>query len=490
MTSVTHAKMYLRLSDFRADSIDSFDARADNLRALGKRLGWTLVEPPIIENDMSGKRKSASAFKRKTITLPDGTTALRTIRPGFRGIIADLMSGAIDGVLCEDLDRLLRDARDGEDLLDAVQITKANVRSLSGSLALTDGGTNSERTMARVMTAFAAASSADTSRRLQDERVRRAADGRWAGGRRPYGFAVDGSTPIAEEVAVLLDCSRRVVQGATISGLAAELREKGVPATDGGEWTSQQLRKILKRPRNAGILVHLKKEAGPAPWPAVVPVEVFRAVVTILNDPSRKTTPGPAPKHLGTGIYLCGHEDCSAPMVTSGRNGRSTAYRCSASAHLVRVKDAVDDYVLRSVAARLDLPNAASIFVAAPVDIDAVALRAEAAAIQENLKGLAADRALGYIDRDSMIKATQVGRDQIRAIHDKLNSAVVDSPIGALMTAEDKLKALIEMPLQERRTVVSTVVQVTILPLTHSKKAFDPEAVDIEFDKTKWRLTT
>ena len=69
---------------------------------------------------------------------------MRVYRPGFRSIIDDLDAGRANALLAEDLDRVLRDPRDAEDLIDCVQSTGANVDSLSGSLRLTNGGTDAE----------------------------------------------------------------------------------------------------------------------------------------------------------------------------------------------------------------------------------------------------------------------------------------------------------------------------------------------------------
>ena len=75
--------LYLRLSDFRADDADSFPAREAALRARAADYGWTVHEPPIIENDVAedGSRKPASAYKRQRVTGPDGKPMMRYGRP-------------------------------------------------------------------------------------------------------------------------------------------------------------------------------------------------------------------------------------------------------------------------------------------------------------------------------------------------------------------------------------------------------------------------
>ena len=61
----------------------------------------------------------ASAFKRRKIKTPSGRVELRVVRPGYREVLDDITTGRVNGLLAEDLDRIVRDPRDLEDLLDA-----------------------------------------------------------------------------------------------------------------------------------------------------------------------------------------------------------------------------------------------------------------------------------------------------------------------------------------------------------------------------------
>src|SRR5579871_4523585 len=122
-TDQTTADLYLRLSDPAEEALDGREAR---LRAEAARLGWT-VHRVVVENDTdpAGRPLPASAYKRKRFVTPAGTT-LRTVRPRFASMLADLESGAANAILAEDLDRTMRQPRDGEDLLDAVELSGAS----------------------------------------------------------------------------------------------------------------------------------------------------------------------------------------------------------------------------------------------------------------------------------------------------------------------------------------------------------------------------
>ncbi|MFG2395639.1 recombinase family protein [Streptomyces lydicus] len=54
------------------------------------------------------------------------------MRPEFRQLLADLANGVIDGVVFYDLDRLVRQPRDLEDLIDIVEYVKPPVTGATG----------------------------------------------------------------------------------------------------------------------------------------------------------------------------------------------------------------------------------------------------------------------------------------------------------------------------------------------------------------------
>ncbi|KOX13354.1 hypothetical protein ADK67_44165 [Saccharothrix sp. NRRL B-16348] len=483
------ADLYLRLSDLRAEDLSeegigkSFESREQKLRERAALLGWG-VHRVVIENDVvskNGRQRSASAFKRQKITLPDGTTALRVVRPGFRSILDDLATGRAQAILAEDLDRTMRDPRDLEDFIDVAEAHKINARSLSGSLTFTDGGTDGEITMARVMVTMGNKSSRDTSRRVAAARERKAVAGEFGGGTRPYGFEPDGITPRPDEYAVIKNCSRRLLQGVSLRSMALELRGAEALTVTGAPWTAETLRDVLLRPRNAALSVYRGEVIGKAPYPAAVPEDVFRAVQRKLTDPNRNTSPGAAPKYVGTGVYLCGRcDDGTSVDVTLGQRPQPR-YRCRKSAHLARAQKPVDDFVLGAVAARLSLPDAVGLFAKPKSKIDVAALRFEADAIRENLTGLAEDRAMGLIDRAQMIAATEKGRARLAVLDQQMADAVVESPLFALIGAEDVRAALGALPLSVRRLVVDTVCTVTIVPATRKGSGFDPKSVRIDW---------
>ena len=133
MTADTIADLYLRLSDFRDGNGGTFPLREAALHAEAARLRLDRHTGSIIENDLQpeGRRapaKPASAYKRQRVTGPDGppvgcaTAARSTGCCGTAGSRSSPTWGPAQParVLAEDLDRVARDPRDIEDLIDAV----------------------------------------------------------------------------------------------------------------------------------------------------------------------------------------------------------------------------------------------------------------------------------------------------------------------------------------------------------------------------------
>lgn len=490
----TVADIYLRFSDMRTDDLND-DGKGKGLveheRVLTEflaRLGWVRGQV-IVENDMTGgKPKPASAYKRKKVTMPDGSTVLRVIRPGFRRLLDRLASGQSSGFVTVDLDRAMRDPRDLEDLIDIVHQRRANVRSMTGSLQFTDGGTDSEITLARVMVTMANKASRDTARRVSAARQRQARNGEYGGGPRPYGFEADGVTVIPAEAKAVLGMAEAVMVDIELRAIARDLNARGVVSARGGQWSARTVRDVLLRPRNAGLMVYDDKEVEgiSAPWEPIVPVDLWRSVMTRLKDPARVTTPGPAPRWLGSGIYSCGAEVDGAPCGASlyvYETAGPAKYRCKMPAtHVVRILDKVDALVQRKVIARLSGKQALKL-LDMPADkdgsVDIGALRAEAKTLRERKDNLAADYASGIIDRAQLAAGTRtievlLDKAQARLTGATEVSVVSSLPVGA--SREIVAEAWLDLSLGVKRAIIKKLVTVVVLPAGRGTR-FDPSCV-------------
>ncbi len=475
-----NALVLARISDARDGDEHGVTHQTGDGQKLAKRIGWK-VGPErthvLIEND-------TSAFKRKMVRLPDGSTALRTVRPKFRQALAMLADGRADGLIALDLDRACRDPRDLEDLIDVVEgrNPRIPVESVTGSLRLAN---DADVTMARVMVAVANKSSRDTGRRVASSHSARATDGKFRGGPRPFGFEPDGTTLIPSEAAEIRAASTKVLDGQSLRSIVADLREREVPTVTGTEWSVRSLRGILLRARNAAITVYKGEETGTADWPAILEEDEWRAVVAILTDPGRKTSPGNQPRHLGSLIYQCGVCNDGTTLIVSGRQGRSTYY-CDEN-HLRRVVGPVDDLVASALIARLSNPDAAAELLHPDEDgPDVRALHTEASRLRSKLNELAGLYARDVITTTQLENGTRDVKSRLREVETALAASAEHDPAASIAGRPDAAAIWKAMSLDRKRDLIRSMLKVTILPANTGRNPhggyFDPDAIDI-----RWR---
>ncbi|MGH3980363.1 MAG: recombinase family protein, partial [Pseudonocardiaceae bacterium] len=137
--------LYARLSRCPTDgSLEKVDTQLVDCRAVAQRNGWTIGH----EHD----DPNLSAWRR----------GVR--RPGWEALLGRLESGACDGVVVWHTDRLLRQPRDLERLIDLGDGRGLVLASAYGEHNL---GEADHRLALRILAATACKSSDDTSRRLK-----------------------------------------------------------------------------------------------------------------------------------------------------------------------------------------------------------------------------------------------------------------------------------------------------------------------------------
>lgn len=315
---------YARISDDRLGLEKGVGRQTDDIHDCGRAIGWN-VGRIYVEND-------TSAYKKRKITLPDGQVVWRVIRPEFRRMLDDFQHGRIDGIIVYDLDRLVRQPRDLEDLIDLVE---AYHRPVKGTTSTIDLMTSSGRAMARVLTAMANKSSEDTARRVARASLQDAREGRIKKIRR-FGYTADGKI-IEEEAEALRWAARRIINGEAWSStvLALErgtaLESGDVRPLNGGHWTIPTLRNQLINPTIAGLAVYrgmmrdrgerrsdladpkaaaLKNDDGSYiknGLPEILTVEEWEAVADAVKAArdGAPTAPPRAKKYLLSGLLRC-----------------------------------------------------------------------------------------------------------------------------------------------------------------------------------------
>jgi site-specific DNA recombinase len=495
--------LYLRLSDARRE--EALDGREKKLRAEADRLGWT-VRRVVIENDRlpDGSMKPASAWKQRKIITPSGRVELRTVRPGFRSVLDAIMTGV--NLLAEDLDRMLRQPRDGEDLIDAIQLSGMSARSLTGSLTLTHGGSSHEQMTARIMAAVANKASSDTARRVADARERLAGQS-YQGGRRPFGYRVEKGTEKYHRTLVIDQAEAKVItdaataileQDVSLKAVARDLRETGFPTVTGAQWSAGTLRDILLKPAIAGIAVHTKvvrdDETGEsskvttehaAPWDAILERDIWERLRDKLTAPERRTNAARAnePRWLVSGTARCGICDDGTSLHATGGHARGPAYVCDAHSHMRRNAVHVDGYISGLVVERLSSPDAADLLRPPPrAGTDVSALRAEARKLMDRKSALARIFVLDG-DEAALASGNKVIRDRLTVIESQLAASDTPDPLAEF---RDNPAGVVweKLSMARKRAIVRVLFEdITILPVTRRGRGFDPGTLSITWRK-------
>ncbi|SFA41272.1 Recombinase zinc beta ribbon domain-containing protein [Rhodococcoides kroppenstedtii] len=301
-----------------------------NLSGLNKRLISSFVKKVYEDN-------SVSAYKSK-------------VRPEWAALLNDLRSGERDGLICYDLDRLARQPRDLEDLIDVIDRRKVPNKVVTGEVNLSTGD---GIFMARTLVNVANKASRDTARRVARKAQERAEQGLPQQGRsRPFGY--DRAYNVIEsEAKMIREAYRRVVAGESLTSILYDWQD--TPTVSGGKWHRATLRAILRNPRNAGLRFYRGREIGVGTWEAIVPRDLWEAAQERLTaNPSKPVDT--TNKYLLTGIARCGH--CGAKMYGRAASKRRKAhYACMRNlggcGRLVRQMGPVDDFVSALVKAHI-----------------------------------------------------------------------------------------------------------------------------------------
>lgn len=454
MTASVTAAIYCRISLSDSGDRTKVEDQERICRQMVDRLGWRVHD---VYSD-----NSISAWNRKKR------------RPEWERMLADVDAGHVNAIVAYHGDRLYRQPRDLEKLID---LAEGRGMLLASPMGEFDLSTSQGRIFARMLAAIAEGESARHSERRINQYDRWRREGRVRpGGRggRAFGFATDGVTIIESEAQLLREAAQLVLAGHGCSAVARWLNDQGAVTPTGGAFSHTTVRKMLARPRYAGLM---PDGASPAAWPAILERETWEAVTAALTGRATGFSYATnTSRYLLSGIARCGHDGCGAPMQIWRSQGRGNGvyqlgYRCSRCRRLFRSQPLLDAYVTGAVVRRLrespagrtpETPGLAAEFRALT---DA---RAEAAAAVENPAAPHLPLLLARLDRidqrlaDLRRLSGESSRDRLLRGH-------------AGITGED----FAALPLGVRRALVAACFDIVVMPATGRGPGFRPQDVTL-----------
>lgn len=399
-------------------------------------------------------------------------------RPGFESVIKDITSGRAQVVIIWEMARIQRNRADEVRLYEACKNANAKIAMVRGPEL--DFSTPSGRLVADVLGSVARQEIEMKADRQQRAQEQAAYEGRRVGGRRPMGYTASGMELIKEEADAVRTAYDAFLAGTSLGSIARSWNTAGLISPQGSEWDRGNVGQVLRNARNAGKRTYRGAIVADAAWPEIVPETTWRAVRTILDDPSRRTAPRGGTALL-TGIAVCGV--CGTERVHTGgtpKHVEYATYRCRSMRCVSRNAGPVDKFVSDVIVERLSRPDAAELLIDAEApDLDAV--NAELLALRSRQTSLAVDFADGILTGQQLRAASERIAGRITELESKIADAGRVDILGPLVHAEDVQAVWDGMDTDRRRAVIAVLADVTIYAVGRGTRTFRPETVRVEF---------
>lgn len=438
---------YLRISQDRSGEGAGVTRQRKENRAYARVHGLRIVHT-YVDNDQS---------------------ATRGVRPEFEVMLA---SGPL-GILAWHQDRLLRLTRDLERVI-ALDVPVFTTKS--GTLDLT---TPAGRAVARTVAAWSQYEGEQKAIRLKSANLQRAENGKWQFSRRPYGYRREGQgknshvVQVSEEAAVVREAFSRYLAGESYYAIADSFTTRRVP-TFGGGWSMNRVRQLLRNERYAGLSSYKGDAVQPEDieWEPLIDRETWAKYLRMRETRKVSGSWSRATRHLLGGIAVCGV--CGSRMTARPDHGRQT-YACAVNWCVSRLAAPVDDLVTRLVLARLSDPRILAALLDRPDTAPLEAERRDRRRRRDDVMDLLGD---GLLDKKKAREKAQVLTAEIDALTRRIDAARGESPLTALLLAEDTPATWDQFPVVDKRRAVHELgMVVTLQKGKPGGRTFDPDTV-------------
>jgi site-specific DNA recombinase len=288
------------------------DRQEPPCRELVQRLGGTVYEP-----------KPGEVYVDNDLSAYDGKK-----RPAYEDLLDDAMAGIIKGIAAWHPDRLTRQPKENEALIDLVEehgIKLATVLTGQYDLSTADG-----RMTFRIQGAIARRESEHRAERLLAKFEELAQAGKPHGGERCFGYEKDGLTVNEAEASLILEARDRMFAGESTASILRDWKRRGVVGVRGNPLRGTAFKRILLRPRIAGLREHQGEVIGDARWPAIISPKDRTQLQAILEAPERVRGGRPR-EYLFSGLLEC--SKCHGRMVGTSKGKGLSMYACYDDPH-------------------------------------------------------------------------------------------------------------------------------------------------------------
>jgi site-specific DNA recombinase len=228
-------------------------------------------------------------------------------RPQFKHALVDLAAGTIDGIAVLNIDRLTRRKDQVRPILNALEEMGGRLFSLEDELDTADDTPDSNPELRlHELVARAEREARRTSERMKLMVKHRARKGlHQRGSKRPFGHTVDWYSLVPHEAELLNEAAQRVMAGESISAIARDWTNRGIPTSTGKPlWRHSTLRETLLTARMVGKREYDGTLIDLPDVPAIMPEHLWRQVCERLG--ARYTRMGRRESRPLSTIARCG----------------------------------------------------------------------------------------------------------------------------------------------------------------------------------------
>jgi site-specific DNA recombinase len=449
--------VYARISDDRDGQQTATARQMEDCRAFAERRDWEVAD---VFEDID-----ISAFDTKAK------------RPEFLRMLECLRGGEIDGVVVWKLDRLTRQQRDLVRVMEACEVHKAFIASVTEPINTAD---NIGQFVAELLVAQARMESANTSMRQR----RKAKEQRERGepppaGKRCFGYEKSYLAIVEDEANEIRRARDRVLAGESLRSICFDWNARGLRTTSGNPWRTHFIQRTLVS-ATASAQRELDGQMYPGSWPAILsPDDTLR-----LREFFARRARGSRPARTS---LLIGHIRCAAcgeRMYSSRRTDQKRRYICRTTPGTVAcggttiLAEPLEDLVAEMVFAVVDdAALRSSIETKGEADDGLVtALRRDEESLESLAKDFYADRLLS---REEFMAARTALTERLEANRMKLAKRTSSGAVGRFLGQGGLLReAWQTASLDWRRSIVGALLQhVEIGPGKAGRLPFDPSRV-------------
>jgi site-specific DNA recombinase len=404
-------------------------------------------------------------------------------RPQWNALLDAIEANEVDALVAYSSSRLYRRPADLERLLELVTARRgfqiATVKSGELDLSTADG-----MMVAGILAQVDRGEVKRMKERIARARKARVADGRDAGGSRPYGYEAKPTGPPREtdrrprmvltgaivpvEADLIREAATRLLNGESIRSILRDWDVREVRTPKGNAWKSPGLRHMLTNVR----LLGLHPETGArANWPAILDRRTHEALVALYADPTRLRSRRGG-RWLLTGLLFCGK--CGG-RLTARPSPDHRRYTCDAtgSPHLSVAATPLEEHVLAMAEENHPSENYSPDEVRDPAENAELTSRIDD--VDARIAAWAREAAAGGL-RAADIAA---GSKELRAERDRLEGQLVAAEQAAAPRTLTYAEAMPIVEAETRAWLDAVIERITIAPATRKGRVFDPGRVTI-----------